>query len=461
MKTPLVLFLSLLLSCSTLFGATVKITGQSAPVYKGKMAYLYAEVDAISNRKSLSAKTEVDENGNFLFNAEIAKTVKAFISINRVSADLFLAPNANYNVAFPDLASNQLKSFGGVNKVDLVFYELDKEDPNFLISLFNQGLEKFNRDNVDIAFTNAYNKKALEFWRSAMTNYSSNEFVKQYVHFACANTLLNGGLNQRKVFEYFLDSTEVSVNNPEFGVFAGDFFKNILEETDRIGGEEQVKITINVAPRAFKLLEELRKNDYLADLKIREIVALQGLQEIYPRDGYNQANILDLINQIGVRTIYDEVKLLAENISFMLTWLAPGYEIPEFAIENYDGEAFRSTQFKGKPTLYVFWAPWSKVALDELVTLSTKKSVWDSKINLVLISVGESTKEDKAALSALGNLQVPSLSYKKHPQIIDELQVISIPHYMFVDAEGKLLRHFSPSLDEMSPFINAQLKALK
>ncbi len=457
MKKLITLLLSLL-TLNQVFAANVSISGQ-APSYVGKQVVLFELSDAISNREKVLAQATVDSDGNFKIQADIASTCQATLSVDRVVSTLFLSPGQSYQVAFPNLASNQVKSFGGNTQVQIVFFGLEKDDPNFQISRFNEALEQFNRENLAQALSNNYLRQALDFWRSAQASYDQNPFTSHYVRFACATNLLNAGMPQKKVNELFLDSIEPNIKNPEFGNFLAEFFPDLLPEMDRITGDEQMKITVNIAPRAFKLLEELKKNDYLQDLHLREIVALQSLNQLFNKEGYNKENILDLIEQIGLRTIYEDVKTLSQNLHYQLQWLKPGYPLPEINLQQYNGEVFRNQNVNGKPTLYVFWAPWSRPALDELVNLALRQQIIGDKINYVLISVGEEAAVDTVALQNIAGLKGIKTSYLKQPSLIDELRVVSIPHFMLVDKDGKVLKHYAASVDNILPSVLATLKS--
>ena len=186
---------------------------------------------------------------------------------------------------------------------------------------------------------------------------------------------------------------------------------------------------------------------------------MQGLNQLFNKEGYNKENILDLIEQIGLRTIYEDVKVLSQNLFYQLQWLKPGYPLPEINLQQYNGEVFRNQSVMGKPTLYVFWAPWSRPALDELVNLSLRQQILGDKINYVLISVGEEAAVDTVTLKNIAGLKGIKTSYLKQPSLIDELRVVSIPHFMLVDEKGKVLKHYAASVDNILPSVLATLKS--
>ncbi|TXC81751.1 TlpA family protein disulfide reductase [Luteibaculum oceani] len=445
------LILATFLCLSTFVKAeTIVIEGTAEAVYHNKPFYLWETGDAISGKKQLVAKGLVNDLGKFSIEFDCKNTSEYILSIDRISGRFYGMPGQNYSLFFPNLPEGVVRTFSGANEVDLVFYDLTEKDPNLVIGNFNRSLEEFAASNVDIAFTNAYLKGLLDFWKAQAAKVKElDAFSKNYVHFACANALLDGGMDKRKIYEYFLQETELVVNNPELGVFLQDYFSQILEETDRLSGDQVIKITVNVAPRAYKILEELKKNDYLADLKLRELVALQGLKELSSLEGYNKKNIVDLVNQIEVRSIYEDVKRVAKNLSYQLTWLKPGFKLPDFELKSVDGELVTPEKFVGKPTMYFFWAPWSTTSLNEMVQLVADQPNWKKDMNVVLVSVAESKEAELTALNAVPNNNFVKLNTRNQPEVIETYQIKSVPHFLLVDKDGKVVRHYASSLDEI------------
>ncbi len=431
-------------------GQTVQISGSSSQEYANKPFVLYEVTDAISGRKKPIAEGVTDMDGAFAMTANLAQTTTAVLSIDRVEATLFLAPNSTYNLAFPSLPGDAPKSFGAANSVDLGFYNLPENDPNSIVTQFNDALEQLSLENLDLAFTPQYSKKLLSFWREYRDAYPANTFAGNYIHFACANALLNNGLKKTKVYEYFLDSATVISKNPEVGVFFTEFFQDILQETDRLSGTEEVKITINLAPRAYKILESLKSNDYLSDLKLREMVALYGLYHAFDYKEYNQENIIELVRELGARSIYPEIRSIADNVAYMMRWLRPGFPLPSFSCTGLEsGEEVKSDGFSNKPTIYYFWAPWSERAVMELMELKQRQQYWKDDLNYVVVLVDGTLADAKSALELVPGLQAEMCHATSNPKLLDKLQIHALPHFMMTDEEGKLVRHYASNTTEL------------
>ncbi|MGB0167277.1 MAG: TlpA family protein disulfide reductase, partial [Luteibaculum sp.] len=458
MKSFFLGLVALIISLPCLAAFTT-IKGSAGNSYLNKPVFIYGLDDAISDRKVFLGEAKVDAEGNFKLEINFEGILAAEISINRIIGRVYLKSGNTYSLYFPDLPNDQIKSFGGTNEVDVTLYDLPDSDPNLQIGEFNLALEAFYLQRINSAFTTEYRRDLLAFWKEYSSKYAAYDFVGNYIHFACANALLNGGLNPEKVHELFLDSAAYNTRNPEFGIFIKEFFPNIFQEIDRFSENPEIKLTVNVAPRAYRILEELKKNDFLEDLKLRELVALHGIQETYNLEEYNRENLLEICEQLRVRSIYEDVRKVATNVAHELTYLKPGKPLPDVDFGSYDNKKVNTSEFRGKPTLYLFWAPWSQVALNELVNLQNMQSTWGDRLNLVLVAVGENKEMGEKALDLVPNLNATKLNYFENPRVIDQLGISSIPHFMLCDEEGKIIKHYSSSLDELLSTIKREVQA--
>ncbi|MFM7105659.1 MAG: hypothetical protein ACKOW8_09060, partial [Flavobacteriales bacterium] len=112
------LFVSLTLKA--IVAHSVVITGFAEGRNSGTI-YAYRYSDAFTLQREILAESDLDDRGNFRLSFECAEIGQIFLSINRVSASLYVHPNDHYEVIFPDENRVTFRSFSN-SRIGLVIH---------------------------------------------------------------------------------------------------------------------------------------------------------------------------------------------------------------------------------------------------------------------------------------------------------------------------------------------------
>ena len=115
-----------------------------------------------------------------------------------------------------------------------------------------------------------------------------------------------------------------------------------------------------------------------------------------------------------------------------------GQRAPSFEAPRMDGSTLKLSDYRGKPTVLVFWASWCGPCRKEAPDVVRVAKSYGQRVNIVSINAGESMDVAKRAAPQLGITWPVVLDPKGAIQ--SQYQVTGIPLVMILDAEGRV-RH--------------------
>jgi thiol-disulfide isomerase/thioredoxin len=129
--------------------------------------------------------------------------------------------------------------------------------------------------------------------------------------------------------------------------------------------------------------------------------------------------------------------------------LARGDEVPPFRARTLDGGAFDRAALTGAPTMLVFWATWCGYCARQMPSIERIHRTFRGR-GLRVVGVNTDRAADQAAV-VRGYVTNKELSF---PQVLDTGRVARafrnsmLPHVVFVDADGEIVRVFQGKTDE-------------
>ena len=115
-----------------------------------------------------------------------------------------------------------------------------------------------------------------------------------------------------------------------------------------------------------------------------------------------------------------------------------GQRAPSFTAARMDGGTITLDDYRGKPTVLVFWASWCGPCRKEAPDVVRVAKSYGNRVNLVGINAGESVDVAKRAAPQLGITWPVVLDPKG--KIQSQYEVTGIPLVMILDADGRV-RH--------------------
>jgi thiol-disulfide isomerase/thioredoxin len=122
--------------------------------------------------------------------------------------------------------------------------------------------------------------------------------------------------------------------------------------------------------------------------------------------------------------------------AFLQEKLGPGVAAPDFELENLEGKPVKLSELKGKPVFLDFWATWCGPCRRALPHTQEFAKKYKDKAHILAINVRES-KEKVQQFMEQNKYTFPVLLDTKG-EVARAYQVSGIPHFVIIDAEGKI-----------------------
>lgn len=117
-----------------------------------------------------------------------------------------------------------------------------------------------------------------------------------------------------------------------------------------------------------------------------------------------------------------------------------GISAPEFHVVTFSGETYTKAALDGRPTLFVFWAPWCKVCQRELPVLGefyqTEKPV---PLRVLSIGFADTRANVEAFVKARPTVFVFPTAYDEDNRMAQDYRITATPTFVLVDAQGQVV----------------------
>lgn len=420
-----------------------------APAYVGKEIEIYQISDFITLREERIASSTVKEDSTFSLVFNLDETRKLILKSGNNKANLFAAPSGKYEVLVPEKSKYDPYNPSG-NFVELIFYNLPKEDINYKILEFNRWNDEFvaryyTKNNADskyfVARLDTFKMDVEKYYR-ADTNDRYFNYHRKYTIAKLDDLRFMGARNQYEKYDFYIRSTPVYYQNEAYMQYIMHFYEKLLP---RINHELNNQVYLGILKSSPTAISRALSKEYTLSkqYKLRELIMLKMLSECFYEKDYPQTNILTILDSVSKGALYPENKIVAQNIRFRLMELSAGSKAPDFLLK--DGSQDLTLQSSQKKYLYLFFV--DPTSLDNLKQMNLLKPIYERyKDNFSFVMVYKDKPE--ADLTKLRN-EFPwkVIAAKESNSIFKNYNVVNYPYYVLIDPFGYVIN--APALGPM------------
>jgi thiol-disulfide isomerase/thioredoxin len=116
--------------------------------------------------------------------------------------------------------------------------------------------------------------------------------------------------------------------------------------------------------------------------------------------------------------------------------LGVGDMVPDFEVQNSQGEVMRLSDYRGKPVFINFWATWCLFCLDELPLMAQLQEEHQGDYITLAINRGENVEDANEYLQDLGVIGRINHYYDTDDDLYRRFGSFGMPYSIFVDAKG-------------------------
>lgn len=209
----------------------------------------------------------------------------------------------------------------------------------------------------------------------------------------------------------------------------------------------QEKIDYNLGNVPFENQAEVTK----ASLRLTE-----NIKNAEIKIALQRSILANHIEYSGIDEIADNLSVFYDNANEKNTayiknlaqpWLniSRGNIAPDLQLNGADGKAVNLSDYKGKAVYLDFWATWCKPCLAETPDMEALEfELRDKDIEIVAVSVDQNLEAWSAFVEAKNPVGVQLHQGESSEKIRASYLVSSIPRYVLIDAEGKIVNANAP-----------------
>lgn len=415
-----------------------------APKYVGKEINIYQIVDYLSLKEERIASVTVGSDSTFICSFYLEETRKLIVEADKNRGQIYAQPGTNYTLFLPD--KNPYDPYRPLgNLIEVSFIDLDSTDVNYKILEFNRWSDEFvaryyTRSNADKSFF----VKRLDTFKLYVKNYyvkdTANVFLMNYIKYGIAKIddfRFKGARNQYEKFDFYLRNAPVCYQCDNYMNYVNHFYERLMPRISKDVNDSVYKGILASSPtkvmNSFRLEYTLQNN-----LKLRELVMIKCLGDLYFEKDYPQTNILTILDSVAQFARFEGNKIIAKNIIQRLTELSDGGKAPDFIVELPTGSV-SLTNFQGKHLYLIFLSTDNEDGLKELELLLPIYQKYKKNVTFLSILETEKEKTDKSVKDYVTKVPWATSVVAKKSDVFKKYQVIRPPYYVLIDPIGYIV----------------------
>jgi hypothetical protein len=449
LKSGLYLFFLLVFSgstCSAQSEKSITIYGFS-PAYVGKTVEILKVEDYFSYKEALVSSTVVGKDSTFTLELKENTTQKLIVRCNKNSAFLYVQPQGLYEVYLPERDQYDAYRPGG-NTVELSFYNLDSTDINYKILAFQRWEDQFLGTYFYTKKVNGveFSMQLDKFKANVEKAYTgdTNSFFKTFVKFSLASLddiQQAGARNRYEKHDFYLKFSPVSYENDIYMEYVSKFYKNLVS---RLSFETNNRVYLGVLKSSpTRVMTALGGEYSLVNLRIREMVMVKMLSEVYFNGDFPQSNILTIMDSVANYAMFEGTKVIAKNLKNRLLELVPGGKAPDFVLTSPDESKQTLASYAKKYIYFHFYDPSLLENRIEMALLAAMHVKYGKEIQFITIYKNKPhfSEEERKSMEWI---HWDAFALEEDNPIFQDYQIYSYSSYALIDGYGYVVA--SPAL---------------
>lgn len=474
----LILFISI--SSFSAKGAVHLLSGMALSC-EGKEIYLLKTNDFLSNGWSQVATATVDEKGLFRFELQVVETAHYLLRVGSWYTDIYLSPATSYEIRLVKNEEGQARTFDQ-NEFEIFFESIAPDDPNIVISSFNQSYEslfgelnfslaqRFNKGSIqykrsneeelirtniiakiDSAFTVTPEADSTEvlfaaFKETILQQLTSlnKPFTYRMLNSALGRLDIHLGKNKQDAWEMYLQDSLIYPANPEWmGLFL-EVHSQLVGHPDVV--RKDVMSAVQVGSYSA-LIESIQKYPLVVTPEQQDLLALSIAKESWYKGASFRMGVLQVLDAIAEgEWCSEKIRFCANQLRYELTRGTPYAKegLPfDLTLLDYKGERVDLGSFKGQLLYVGFFQSNSPASQRELSVLESIYKQYGRQIKFVMICMDEDPSLLASYLSNHKNQEWTILQAGGDPRIRHHMNLKSVPQFYFISPEGVQMEAYS------------------
>lgn len=450
----LLIFVSLTAQAQT----NITISGEVADG-AGKMVSLYRYSDMLTCGEVLLDQAEIAENDHFELHAYANYPTMMIVQIENYSQSFFVEPGREYEVYVPQFDWNideKKNVFLDPEVLPLHFLNMPADDLNALISNYEYVVAKY-LDEHRLWFDSRFRPQKRYFDSlvaevKRLAPDTRNEYFNRYKRYQLASLKYSLRFDSRSnLFTTYIKNQPILYYDDNYLSFFTTFFANSVSKGTKKIPAWQLGHWVNTLNLPV-FIDSLGTDTLLRNEQVRELVALQTLQEAFYQPRYYEADkVVKMIEMIGEKTKFADHKTLAQRLIETLKQVEEGCAMPSFTLPNVDKEMVCLDSLKGKWVYISFVRVGDPNCIGEIETMAHFYDTIRSKSPNVEFVTISCDREFQKMYHCLKNTKKGQkynwtwLHFDGNYELLQHYGVVSYPYFILLNPEGNLLYNVTPA----------------
>lgn len=389
-------------------------------------------------------QTTLNSDSTFQMEFELNEIEKIKISLNQDYCYVYAEPGAEYKIVISD---KRIRNFNNPlgNELEASLLDLPESDINYKILGFDLWYDKFMGENYHLRTRrdSSFAKKLITFENQVAEYYQKDSctFLRNYVKYRVASIEeLNfiGCRNERARYTVNLAPFTVLYKSEEYMLYVRNFFKNYFESLAPELNNKIYKAIVAGSPT--KMVNTLSKDYRVANVRLRELVMIMSLADVYHDKNYPQSRINVILDSIANHGLFKDNQIIARNTLTKLRQLNPGSQAPKFKFLDQDGQQYNVKSFQPKYTYIQFINTEQANSLLQLEMMKNLHEKYNTSVSFVTVVMNDADWEQINQKINTESVPWPIVKPVDSKETVKQFQLTTYPHYVLIDAQGYIVQ---------------------
>lgn len=417
----------------------------------GEEIRLVVYPDLLTYMPAVAAAVKVAKDGSFELKYNTREINLAQLEIRTSKAEFFIEPGHTY-----DLTVNMdPEYFNLLNPQDADAYlQVENNNPNTndLNTRINYYTSYFNYVFNHYSFRIIYDHDRLAcdsllqiMNKKFSVRYAPLDFYKSYVYYDIAQLdAMYWHNDPDSIYEKYLNNDYILYNNPAYMDFFGSFYKDYPFTSQQINLDRLMEC-INDTVNYLGLFNEFGKDKFLVNERIRELVIIKSLAQMYLNySEFDKENVVLMLKDIKDNTHFPEHKLLAENTLKDILLFSDDQLVKDVKLKEANGKDFSLKKLKGQWVYVHFFKTDCIECIREMMIIKELNDKYKDSVVFVGVSLDFDKYKWLNFLNTYSQLDWHFVHFNNQFQWMEALELNSLPDYMLISPEGNIRERYMP-----------------
>ncbi len=423
----------------------------TAKTYEYKEIGVWISSDYISNTQKQLTYSIVDSIGNFTLEFNSKNIQNITLKVEKNISSMYIEPKTNYEVIFfpPDSSTYQNPNLE--HDVKLSIKLKSKTEINALTMDYDKRFDDFLSADY-LEFVKRTPQMKIDSFKVAMREYYStvnNPYFRGYLMYSIASLEQKTKMSEKKLYTEYIANKPVLYGNPEYMLFFNDFYKQKIQDFGMSKAGAPMTFQINDRGSFQGTMEVLKRDEFLQNDSIRELVLTKGMYEAYYDNSFKRAGIVAILQQIVEETKIEEHRNIAQNILHSFSKLQKGEKAPFFELPDKTGLTHSLDELRTKKYIYLMFYDASCTACQQqMKIIPSLIKTYGERISFVSISTDKTNADLKNFQAKNPKYSWTFLYDNTNGKLKSDYEIRSLPAYFLIDPEGRFIQVPAESPDE-------------